>query len=102
MAEADFWFLLVAASLSAAVIGWVCFLELSYRLERRRRRAFATGRAKLNTARATCEIVAPSPPTAFRSREQLRLLDRTPALKRKLSMHLPWWPFSKYVKQPSG
>jgi hypothetical protein len=100
MAEGDFWFFLGAVSLSAGVIGWVCFLEISYRLERRRRRAGSIGLARLKTATET--VVLPLPAAGVRSREQLPLLVRTAVPKRKLSIRLPMWPLSKHVKQPSG
>ena len=97
MTEANFWFLLGAASISAAVIGWVCFLEVSYRLERRCRRACSIGLAGLKTA----TVVLPLPPAGARSRGQLRLLVRTAVPKRKLSVRLPMWSHSKHVKRPS-
>jgi hypothetical protein len=100
MAEGDFWFFLGAVSLSAGVIAWVGFLEISYRLERRRRRAGSIGLAGLKTA--TEAIVLAPPAAGVRSREQLRLLVRTAVPKRKLSIRLPMWPLSKHVKQPSG
>jgi hypothetical protein len=102
MTEADLWFLVGSASLSAAVIGFVCFLELSYRLERRCRRAAAMELAGLSAARATHDVVAQLPTTEIRHREQLRLLVWTAALKRKLYIRLPWWPVSRYVNQPRG
>lgn len=94
MMEADFAFFLVAVSLSAGVIGWVCFLEISYRLERRRRRAASIGLAGLKTSRAARHIVLQPATNADRSQEQLRLLVRPPTLKRNFSIRLPWWPSS--------
>ena len=85
MTEANFWFLLGAASISAAVIGWVCFLEVSYRLERRRRRACSIGLAGLKTA--THAVVRPPPPVIA--------VVRTAVPKRKLSIRLPMWSHSK-------
>jgi hypothetical protein len=101
MTEAGFWFVLGSASISAAVIGWVCFLEVSYVLERRRRRAASTGLAGLKTARVR-EIVPQPPTTAASSREQLLLPVTTATLKRKFSLRLTWWPLSKHVNQPHG
>jgi len=73
MTEVDFLFLFGAVLVSAAVIGWVCFLEVGYRLERQRHRAALTGLAGLETAGAAHEII-PKPPTAAdRSREQIRI-----------------------------
>jgi len=91
MMEADFWFFLGAVSLSAGVIGWVCFLEISYRLERRRRRAGSIGLAGLTTARGASEIVQQPPTAAVRSREHLRLPVWTATLKRNLFLRLPMW-----------
>jgi hypothetical protein len=102
MMEADFWFFLGAASLSAAVIGWVCFLEVSYRLERRRRRAGLIGLAGLKTAREASEIVQQPPTAAVRSREHLRLPVWTATLKRKLFLRLPMWSPSKQINQSTG
>ena len=74
MTEADFWFLLGAASLSAVVIGWVCFLEVSYRLERRRRRGAASiGLPGLKMAGAALEILPQPLTSAHVSQGQLRI-----------------------------
>jgi hypothetical protein len=73
MTEADFWFLLGAASINAAVIGWVCFLEVSYRLERRCRRACSIGLAGLKTA--TDAVVLPPPTAGVRSRRAIAIAD---------------------------
>jgi hypothetical protein len=71
MTTADFWFMFGAASVSAMVIGWVCFLEISYRLERQRHRAALAGLAGLKTAGAAREDI-PQPPTAA-DRSQWRI-----------------------------
>ena len=57
MTNVGFWFLFGSGFVSAAVIGWVCFLELTYQLERRRSRqhAAATSLAGLQTAGEACE-----------------------------------------------
>ena len=99
MTEPGFWFLLGSASISAAVIGWVCFLEVSYRLGRRWRRAFSIGRAGLE--KATDAVVLPPPTAGVRSREQLRLQVRTAVAKRKLSIRLHMRSLSKHVERPS-
>lgn len=80
MTQVDFLFFLGAAFLGAAVVGWVCFLEVSYRLERQHRRA-APIRLGLSTARAAREIVAQPPTTADRSREQLHIARAEPKRK---------------------
>ncbi len=102
MMEADFWFFLGAVSLSAGVIGWVCFLEISYRLERQRRRAGSIGLTGLKTARRASEIVQQPPTAAVRSRAHLRLPVRTETLKRALYFRLPMWSHSKHIKQSTG
>jgi hypothetical protein len=59
MTNVGFWFLFGSAFVSAAVIGWVCFLELTYQLERRRSRQHAAtiSLAGLQTAGAAREIL---------------------------------------------
>jgi len=55
MTNVGFWFLLGAAFVSAAVISWVCFLELIYQRERRRspKHASATSLSEFHGAGAT-------------------------------------------------
>jgi hypothetical protein len=71
MTTADFWFMFGAASISAMVIGWVCFLEISYRLERQRHRAPLAGLAGLKTAGAAREDVPQPPTAAYRLQEHI-------------------------------
>ena len=74
MTNVGFWFLVGSAFISAAVIGWVCFLELTYQLERRRSRqhAASTSLAGLQTAGAAREILLQPRQPADSVREQLR------------------------------
>lgn len=85
MTEVDFWFVSGAATLSAAIIGWVCFLEVRYRLERQRRRAASIGFAGLKTAKAVREIVPRPRTTAAFSREQLRIACPDPKGEAKIA-----------------
>lgn len=73
MTEVDFWFLFGAASVSAAVIGFVCWLEVSYRLERQRRCAASIALAGLKTTGVAPEIAPQPPTTAEHSGERLRI-----------------------------
>ena len=74
MTNVGFWFLFGSAFVSAAVIGWVCFLELTYQLERRRsrKRAAPTSLSGLQTAGAGREILLQPRQPADSVREQLR------------------------------
>ena len=74
MTNVGFWFLFGSAFVSAAVIGWVCFLELTYRLERRcsRQRAAAISLAGLQTAGAARENLLPPRQPADGFQEQSR------------------------------
>jgi hypothetical protein len=74
MTNIGFWFFFGSAFVSAAVIGWVCFLELTYQLERRRsrQRADATSLAGLQTAGAAREILLQPRQPADDLREQSR------------------------------
>jgi hypothetical protein len=74
MTEVDFWFLFGATLLSAAVIGWVCFLEVSYRLHRQRYRALI-GLPGLDTEGEARKIVRQHPTAMDHPRERLRLAD---------------------------
>jgi hypothetical protein len=89
MTNVGFWFLFGAAFVSAAVIGWVCFLELTCQLERRRsrKRAAPTSLSGLQTAGAGREILLQPRKPADGFREQLR----TRKLKLRLPMHLRQW-----------
>lgn len=60
MTNAGFWFLFGAAFVSAAVISWIGFLELTYQRERRRSRndAPATSLPGFQTAGAAREILS--------------------------------------------
>jgi len=73
MTNVGFWFLFGSAFVSAAVIGWVCFLELTYQLERRSRDAAAqSSLSGLQTTATAREILSqPLQPTDS-SREQSR------------------------------
>jgi hypothetical protein len=71
MTKVDFWFFFGAAFFSATVIGWVCFLEVTYRRERERHRSVSTG---FRTAGAAHEI-GPTPTAADRSRDKLLVSD---------------------------
>jgi hypothetical protein len=74
MTNVGFWFLFGSGFVSAAVIGWVCFLELTYQLERRRshQRAATISLAGLQTAGAAREILLQPRQPADSVREQLR------------------------------
>jgi hypothetical protein len=74
MTNVGFWFLVGSAFISAAVIGWVCFLELTYQLERRRsrQRAATISLAGLQTAEAAREISLQPRQSAHGFREQSR------------------------------
>jgi hypothetical protein len=73
MTNVGFWFLFGSGFVSAAVIGWVCFLELTYQLERRRspRHAASTSLAGLQTIGAR-EILLQPRQSAHGFREQSR------------------------------
>jgi len=66
MTNVGFWFLFGAAFVSAAVISWIGFLELTYQLERRhsRKHAPATSLPEVRTAGTARDVLQPRKPAA--------------------------------------